>query len=75
MNYLIELQKMVEEIETLETYNGYFYKVSDVMTKLVESMHWVLDFVFNKDRTTLMENDAQRTLNALRKATLNVIRM
>jgi hypothetical protein len=41
----------------------------------IESMHWVLDVVFNEDRTTLMEKDAQRTLNTLRKTALNLIRM
>ncbi len=40
----------------------------------VESMHWVLDVVFNEDRTTLMEKDAQRTLNTLRKTALNLVR-
>jgi predicted transposase YbfD/YdcC len=41
----------------------------------VESMHWMLDVIFNEDRTTLMEKDAQRTLNTLRKTALNLIRM
>lgn len=41
----------------------------------IESMHWILDVIFNEDRTTLMETDAQRTLNTLRKTALNVIRM
>ncbi len=41
----------------------------------IESMHWVLDVVFNEDRTTLMKKDAQRTLNTLRKTALNLIRM
>jgi predicted transposase YbfD/YdcC len=41
----------------------------------VESMHWMLDVIFNEDRTTLMEKDAQRTLNTLRKTALNLIRI
>lgn len=41
----------------------------------IESMHWVLDVIFNEDRTTLMEKDAQRTLNTLRKTALNLVRM
>jgi hypothetical protein len=41
----------------------------------VESMHWMLDVIFNEDRTILMEKDAQRTLNTLRKTALNLIRM
>ena len=33
----------------------------------VESMHWQLDVIFNEDRTTLHEENAQKTLNILRK--------
>jgi len=32
MDYLNHLQKMGEEIETKEPYQGYFYKVGDVIT-------------------------------------------
>ncbi len=38
-------------------------------------MHWLLDVVFDEDRTLLIEKDAQRTLNTLRKTALNLIRM
>lgn len=41
----------------------------------VESMHWMLDVIYNEDRTLLMEKDAQRTLNTLRKTALNLIRI
>lgn len=41
----------------------------------VESIHWMFEVVFNEDRTVLMEKDAQRTLNTLRKTALNLIRM
>jgi predicted transposase YbfD/YdcC len=41
----------------------------------VESMHWVLDVVYNEDRTTLMDKDAQRTLNTLRKTAMNLVRL
>lgn len=41
----------------------------------VESMHWLLDVIYDEDRTLLMEKDAQRTLNTLRKTALNLIRM
>jgi predicted transposase YbfD/YdcC len=41
----------------------------------VESMHWILDVVFNEDRTLVIEKDAQRTLNTLRKTAINLIRM
>jgi len=40
----------------------------------VESMHWQLDVIFNEDRTTLHEENAQKTLNILRKTVLNLIR-
>jgi len=40
----------------------------------VESMHWQLDVIFNEDRTTLYEENAQKTLNILRKTVLNVVR-
>jgi predicted transposase YbfD/YdcC len=40
----------------------------------VESMHWQLDVIFNEDRTTLHEANAQKTLNILRKTVLNVVR-
>ncbi|MCL2774536.1 MAG: ISAs1 family transposase [Oscillospiraceae bacterium] len=40
----------------------------------VESMHWQLDVIFNEDRTTLLEENAQKTLNILRKTVLNVVR-
>jgi len=40
----------------------------------VESMHWQLDVIFNEDRTTLHEENAQKTLNILRKTILNVVR-
>jgi predicted transposase YbfD/YdcC len=41
----------------------------------VESMHWMLDVIYNEDRTLLMEKDAQRTLNTLRKTALNLVRI
>ena len=40
----------------------------------VESMHWQLDVIFNDDRTTLHEENAQKTLNILRKTVLNLVR-
>jgi len=40
----------------------------------VESMHWQLDVIFNEDRTTLHEENAQKTLNILRKTVLNIVR-
>ena len=40
----------------------------------IESMHWQLDVIFNEDRTTLREENAQKTLNILRKTVLNVVR-
>jgi len=40
----------------------------------IESMHWQLDVIFNEDRTTLFEENAQKTLNILRKTVLNVVR-
>jgi len=40
----------------------------------VESMHWQLDVIFNEDRTTLHEENAQKTINILRKTVLNVVR-
>jgi len=40
----------------------------------VESMHWQLDVIFNEDRTTLHEQNAQKTLNILRKTVLNIVR-
>jgi len=39
----------------------------------VESMHWQLDVFFNEDRTTLHEENAQKTLNILRKTVLNLV--
>ena len=41
----------------------------------VESMHWQLDVIFNEDRTTLLEENAQKTLNILRKTVLNIVRV
>jgi len=41
----------------------------------VESMHWQLDVIFNEDRTTLHEENAQKTLNILRKTVLNIVRI
>jgi len=41
----------------------------------VESMHWQLDVIFNEDRTTLHEENAQKTLNILRKTVLNIVRV
>jgi len=41
----------------------------------VESMHWQLDVIFNEDRTTIHEENAQKTLNILRKTVLNVVRV
>jgi len=41
----------------------------------IESMHWQLDVIFNEDRTTLYEENAQKTLNILRKTVLNIVRI
>jgi predicted transposase YbfD/YdcC len=41
---------------------------------MVESMHWQLDVLFNEDRTTLHDENAQKTLNILRKTVLNIVR-
>ena len=40
----------------------------------VESMHWQLDVIFGEDRTTLHEENTQKTLNILRKTALNIVR-
>jgi predicted transposase YbfD/YdcC len=40
----------------------------------VESMHWQLDVIFNEDGTTIHEENAQKTINILRKTVLNVVR-
>ena len=40
----------------------------------IESMHWQLDVIFNEDRTTLHEENAQKALNILRKTVLNLVR-
>jgi len=40
----------------------------------VESMHWQLDVLFGEDKTTLHEENAQKTLNILRKTALNIVR-
>lgn len=40
----------------------------------VESMHWQLDVIYNEDRTTLHKENAQKTLNILRKTVLNIVR-
>lgn len=41
----------------------------------IESLHWILDVVFDEDRTTLMEKDAQRVLNTLRKSSINLLKL
>ena len=41
----------------------------------IESLHWILDVVFHEDRTTLMEKDAQRVLNILRKSSINLLKL
>jgi predicted transposase YbfD/YdcC len=41
----------------------------------VESMHWQLDVIFREDATTLHERNSQLTLNILRKAVLNMLRV
>ena len=40
----------------------------------VESMHLQLDFIFDEDKTTQYKENAQKTLNILSKAVLNVLR-
>lgn len=40
----------------------------------IESMHWLLDVAFEEDRTTLCEENAQITLNILRKTVLNILK-
>ena len=40
----------------------------------VEAMHWQLDVIFDEDRSTLHEENAQKTLNILRKTVLNIVR-
>ena len=40
----------------------------------VEAMHWQLDVIFGEDRTTLHEENAQKTLNILRKTVLNIVK-
>jgi len=40
----------------------------------VEAMHWQLDVIFGEDWTTLREENAQRTLNILRKTVLNMVK-
>lgn len=41
----------------------------------VESMHWLLDVLFNEDKTRVMEFNLQKTLNILRKVILNLLRV
>jgi len=41
----------------------------------VESMHWQLDVIYSEDRTTLHKENAQKTLNILRKTALNITRI
>jgi len=41
----------------------------------VEAMHWQLDVIYNEDRSTLHEENAQKTLNILRKTALNITRI
>jgi predicted transposase YbfD/YdcC len=40
----------------------------------VESMHYQLDVVFDEDRTTLHNENSQKTMNILRKTALNIVR-
>jgi predicted transposase YbfD/YdcC len=41
----------------------------------VESMHWQLDVIFGEDVTTLHKRNTQITMNILRKAVLNVLKV
>lgn len=41
----------------------------------VESMHWQLDVIFGEDVTTLNEENTQKTMNILRKAVLNMLKV
>lgn len=41
----------------------------------VESMHWLLDVLFDEDKTRVMEFNLQKTLNILRKIILNLLRI
>ena len=41
----------------------------------VESMHWLLDVLFDEDRCRIPSQTIQQNLNMLRKAALNFIRI
>ena len=41
----------------------------------VETMHWFLDVHFDEDKCRVEDNNIQRNLNMLRKASLNLIKM
>ena len=41
----------------------------------VESMHWLLDVLFDEDRCRIQSKTIQQNLNMLRKTTLNLIRI
>ena len=41
----------------------------------VESMHWLLDVLFDEDRCRIQSKNIQQNLNMLRKAALNLIRI
>ena len=41
----------------------------------VESMHWQLDVIFGEDVTTLQEENTQKSMNILRKAVLNMLKV
>ena len=41
----------------------------------VESMHWLLDVLFDEDRCRIQSKNIQQNLNMLRKTALNLIRI
>ena len=88
VEWLLEREKWsgLQSIGAIETpYETRYYISSRILSAqqlleitqqewAVESMHWQLDVLYNEDRTTLHEENAQKTLNILRKTTLNIIR-
>ena len=45
------------------------------LTWSVESMHWLLDVLFDEDRCRIQSKNIQQNLNMLRKTALNLIRI
>jgi len=88
VKWLLEREKWagLQSIGAIETQNETRYYISSRILSAeqlleftrrewaVESMHWQLDVLYGEDRTTLHEENTQKTLNILRKTALNIIR-